>query len=131
MPEPVLLLLCEFVIRFEYGEAPFGIEADEPLLPFAHLLAPPAHHSIVIHAECAVGDDQMLVYADDLAKAFTLGTSACGGVEGEHVVGGFLKGDAVSLEADAEGVQLPLGHKAKHHLTTSLIESRFSRVRQA
>ena len=131
MPEPVLLLLCEFVIRFEYGEAPFGIEADEPLFPFAHLLAPPAHHSIVIHAECAVGDDQMLIYADDLAKAFTLGTSACGGVEGEHVVGGFLKGDAVCLEAYAEGVQFPVGHEAKHHLTATFIESRLGRVRQA
>ena len=48
MPEPVLLLLGEVHIWFEYWEVIFGCMTAEPLFPFAHLITMPAHYTTVI-----------------------------------------------------------------------------------
>ena len=131
MPEPVLLLLGEFVIRLEDGESPFGIESDKPVLPFAHLFSSPAHHGTLIHTQGGVGYDQMFVYAYDFAKSFAIGAGTCGRVEGEHIVTGLLKGDTVGLKPGAECMCLVLWHKAQHHLSSSFVEGCLHRICQS
>ena len=104
MPKPILFLLCQLEIGFEDGEASLGIATDEPVFPLAHLLAPPTNDGSVIYAHCRVWDDDLLIDADDLAKALTLRARTNGRVEGKELVGGFLEGDAVGLKAGAEGI---------------------------
>ena len=78
VPQPVFLLLGQVVIRFEDREVVVGRMTDEPVLPFAHLLAVPANHATIIDRQTCVGDDQMLVDTHHLAKALALRTGTCG-----------------------------------------------------
>ena len=130
VPEPVLLLTAQLEVGLVDGEAPFGIEADEPLLPFAHLLAAPAHHRPLVDRQRRVGDDQVFIDADDASESLALGAGSGRGVEGEQFVGGFLKGDAVGLEPHAERVQDAGRVEAEHHLAAPLVEGRFCGVHQ-
>ena len=131
VPEPVLLGLSELIVRLVDGEAAIGVEADEPVLPLAQLLAAPAHHGAVADAARSVGHHKAFVDADDAAVALTLGAGAQRGVEGEELVGGFLKSDAVGLEARGEGVGDARRHDAHHHLAAALVERRLYRVGEA
>ena len=105
VPEPVLLLAAELEVGFVDGKSTFGIEADEPFFPFAHLLAAPAHDRALIDRQCRVRHHQVLVDAYDAPKALALRAGPGWGVEGKEFVGRFLEGDAVGLESHAEGMQ--------------------------
>ena len=105
VPQPVFLSLGEVHVGFEDGEIIVGGMTDEPLLPLFHLIPVPADDTAVIDGERGVGDDQFLVDTDDASEALTLGTGACGRVEGEHLVVGLLEGDAVGLETHGEIVE--------------------------
>ena len=72
--------------------------SDEVVFPLAHLLAPPAHHRIVVDREGLVGHHQIFVDTDYPPEAFALGTSPHRVVEVEHQVARFVEGDAVGLE---------------------------------
>ena len=73
--------------------------------PFAHFLSAPAHYGAVVYGEGAVGDNKMLVDANDTSEAFAFRTCPDGGVEREHLVVGLFKRDAVRLEFGAETVE--------------------------
>ena len=105
VPQPVLLLLRQVHVRLKYGEVVVGRMPAEPLLPFAHLLAVPAHHAAVVHAQRGIGNHQLFVDAHDLAETLTLRTGTCWRVEREHLVRWFLEGHAVGLELHREVVE--------------------------
>ena len=77
VPQHVFFLLREFQIRLENREIVLGSPAAELVFPHAHLVAMPALHASVIDAERGVGNDQPLVDADDIAKAFAFGACTC------------------------------------------------------
>ena len=105
LPQHAALLVGQLVVGGKDGEARLFGAADDHVAPFAHLLAPPAHHGSVVDGQGAVGHHQMLVDADDAAEAFAFGASAHGRVEREHLVVGLLEADAVGLELGAEAVE--------------------------
>ena len=108
VPEEVFLFLGEFIVGGVDGEADVGGVAYEVALPLLHLVAVPADDGIVVNGARAVGDHQFLVDAHDVAVALAGRAGAIGIVEGEEVGVGFLEGDAVGLEAVAEGLGLPV-----------------------
>ncbi len=63
VPEPVLLLLCQFIVRFEDREVESALlyTADELILPHAHLLSSPTYHATVVETHGRVGDDELFV----------------------------------------------------------------------
>ena len=63
MPEPVFLLLGEFVVRLEDREVVWLCTSDEFLEPHAHLLSTPAYHASIVEAHGSVRDDELLVDA--------------------------------------------------------------------
>ena len=79
---------------------------QELLQPFAHLVASPAHHGSFIYGQRPIGDDQLLVDADNPSETLACGACPDGGVEREHLVGRLLEGDAVGLELGAEREEL-------------------------
>ena len=99
VPEPVFLLARQVHVGLEDGKVVLSRMPAEPLLPLLHLLTVPAHHAPVVHAEGGIGNYQSLVDADHTAKALTLRTGTCRGVEGEEDIRRLLEGDAVGLEA--------------------------------
>ena len=105
VPQPVFLTLGEVHIGFEDGKIIVSSVADEPLLPLLHLLPVPADDTAVIDGEGGVGDDQLLVDADDTPEALTLWTGSCGGVKGEHLVVGLLERHPVGFETHREVVE--------------------------
>ena len=102
VPEHVLLVLRQFVVGFEDGEVVFGCPAAELILPHAHLVAVPTLHAAVVDAQRGVGNDELLVDADNLAEAFTLWAGAQRRVEREHLVAGFFERDTIGFEACRE-----------------------------
>lgn len=128
MPQHVLLLLRQVVVRFEDREVILRGTPAELLFPHAHLLTMPAYHTAVVYRQGAVGNHQMLVDTDDLAKALALRTGTHGGVEGEKVVGRLLELHAIRLEAHGEIIGDHRGQEHQPALSVALIESRLGRV---
>ena len=131
VPEPVLLLLCQFEVGLEDREVVRLRAADELLEPHTHLLSPPAHHATVVETHGLVGDDEFLVDADDAAEALAGGTGAQGRVEGEHIVGRFLEGDAVCFEAGGEIVGDVARQEEQTAGTVALVEGGLGGVSQS
>ena len=90
-----------------YREVELRGVGHQLVLPPAHRLAAPAGHGILVDALALVGDDQVLVDADDLAVALAAGAGSQRVVEAEEVLGGGLELDAVGFEA--RGVLLHTG----------------------
>ena len=126
------MLLAQFVVRGEDREIVYLGTTYEVAFPLAQFLAMPACHTPVIDAEGGVGDDEILVDADDAAVALACGTDAHGRVEREEVVGRFLEGHSVSLHERRErNVLVGFADKEEVALAVALIESRLGRVEQA
>ena len=102
VPQHVLLRSCQVEVRLEYGEFVGCCPAAEFGLPCSQLLAVPALHASVVHAQRRIGHNQLLVDAYHLAESLTLGTGSCGRIECEHAVGRLLKRDAVLLKRGGE-----------------------------
>ena len=71
MPQDILFLLRQLVIRLEDGETVAFSPSDKLRLPLAEFLAAPTLHTTLIHALAAVRDDQVRVYALHTAPPFT------------------------------------------------------------
>ena len=106
MPQVVLLLLRQFIIRSKDREVVGRCFVQEFVQPFAHLFATPTNHCSVINRQGPVGNHQLFVYADNLSEAFTGRTGSDRGVERKHLVGGFFESDAISFESGAERKEL-------------------------
>ena len=98
MPECIALLLSKFAIWRGDREVEFVGHANQVLLPLAHLFAAPAGHAIVVDRERLVGDDQVLVDADDAAEAFAARAGAKRAVEREELFARLFERHAVGLE---------------------------------
>ena len=134
LPEHPSLLLGEVDVGGKDGEPRLFRSANHHLTPFAHHLASPADHGSIIDREGAVGHHQMLVNADNPSKALAGGAGSQGGVEGEHLVVGFLKGDAVGLELRAEAVEAGgaiATVEAEHAGSVALVHRCLGRVSQS
>ena len=107
-PDLVPDFLGEFAPGFEDGDAVAPGDFDEVVLEPAHLVAAPGRDRPVVDALGLVGDDQVLADADDLAQAAADGTGPERGIEAEEVFVGLAEGDAVQLEAVAEGAHFPV-----------------------
>ena len=81
VPKLVFLFLREVVVRLEDREVVLCGPAAELFFPHAHLLAVPADHAAVVDRQRGIGDDQMFVDADNLAKALTFRARSYGRVE--------------------------------------------------
>ena len=103
VPEDVALLVCEVAVGRVDGEVQLGSLTDEVGLPFLHLVAFPAHHSVAVDREALVGHHHVLVDAYHRAVAPAGGAGSVGVVEAEEVGVGLLEGDAVGLEPVGEG----------------------------
>ena len=88
----------------------------------------PALHAAVIDGEGGVGDDQLLVDADDASEPFARGTGPEGGIEREHIVVRLFKTDAVGLKSGREVVGDPGGENHQLHIAVALIEGGFAGV---
>ena len=108
-----------------------SIEADEPGLPFAHLITSPALHTALVDGKGRVGDDQFLVYTHNLAKTLALGACTDGRVESKELVGGFLKDDTICLEFGIKGVHDAGRVETKHHFSATLVEGCLHTVSQS
>ena len=98
VPKNILFLLGQLFIGAVNGETlPLGI-ADEILFPFAHLLAPPHGHGIVVDRERCIGNHQVLAHSHH--RTYALAGLACPVriIETEEVDAGFYKTHAVGLE---------------------------------
>src|SRR5574344_2629184 len=104
MPEQVLLLFREIVVGFKDRKVVGGTLAYEFVLPLTHLLSTPTEDGTIIDAKRSVGDDEFLINAYNAPEAFALRASPNGRIEGEHIVGRLLEGDAIFLETRGEGV---------------------------
>ena len=131
MPEPVLLLLGEVHVRFEDREVVLGGMPTEPLFPLTHLFTVPAYHTSVVDRKRGVRDHESFIDADDFTETLTLRTGPCGRVEGEHLVGGFLEGHAIRLEAGGEIVGDIRGLEHQAALAMTLEESGFGGIHEA
>ena len=139
MPEDVLLLLRQIVVRSKNREVVFCYTTDELLFPFTHFLSSPAHHGSVIDAQFLIRDDQMLVDAHDFAESLTFGTSASRRIEREELVGWFLETHAVRLELHGKLMHLGLLqfeytrriHEFQHTGFVALVERRASGIHQS
>ena len=86
VPQPVFLLARQVHVRLKDGEVVDGGMTHEPLLPLLHLLTVPAYDAAVIYRERRIGDDKLLVDADDASESLTLRTGTHGRIEGEKLV---------------------------------------------
>ena len=107
---------------------------QELLQPLAHLLASPANHSSFVHGQGTVRDDQLFVDTDNLAESLASRTSPDRRVERKHLVGRFLKGDAVGfkLGAEREKLRTSVGRvEAEHARPVAFVHGGFGRVGQS
>ena len=100
VPEQVAFGLREVGIRAVDREV--RVMSYEIMLPFAHFLAAPAHHGVVVDRSGWVGHHKALVYAHHFAEALASGACSHGIVEVEHHVRRFGKGHAVGFKPGAE-----------------------------
>ena len=91
-------------------------------LPENHLILVFAerHDASLVYAETVVGDNLLEVYLVHLAQSLAVGAGTLGRVEGEHVGGGILVGDA------RDGVHQSLGEV--FHLLASFLDDRHHAV---
>ncbi len=139
MPQHVLLLLRQVIVRLENGETHsigitvffFCCATAELVFPHAHLLAVPRLHTTVVDGQRGIGNNQVLVDADDHAETLTLRTGADGRIKGEELVGGLFERHAVGLEALGEviGNARRVNHQAQ--LAMALVESGLCGVDEA
>ena len=133
-PQHPALLVGQFIIGSEDGEAGFLGSVYHHIPPFAHLFAPPAYNGSIIDGQGAVGYHEMLVDADDFPESLAYGACTDGRVEGEHLVVRFFEGDAVCLELGAETIEAgtPVGLvETQQAGTVSFIHGCFGRVGEA
>ena len=133
-PQHPALLVGQFVIGSEYGEAGFLGSVYHHIPPFAHLLAPPAYYSAVVDGQGTVGYHEMLVDADDPSESLAHGACADGRVEGEHLVVRFFEDDAVCFEFGAETIEAGTSVgpvEAQQAGAVSLVHGCFGRVGEA
>ena len=130
VPEPVFLLLRQFVVRLEDREFVRFRPADEFLEPHAHLLATPAHHATVVEAERSVRNHEFLVDADDASEALAGRAGAQRRIEGKHIVGRFLKLHAVGFKSGGEVVADVAWREDESAGAVALIEGGFGRVEE-
>ena len=128
VPEPVFLLPREVHVGLENGEVVAGCPAAEFILPLFHLIAVPTLHTAFIDGKHGVGDDKFLVDADDASEPFTGGAGPQWRVEGEHIVAGLLKADAVGFETGGEVVGNIAGKEHQATLAVAFIESRLGGI---
>ena len=76
VPEIILLLLSQFIVRSEDREVMCRSFPQEFGKPFAHFLSPPADNGSVVDTQGAVGDDEMFIDADDFSEAFAGGAGS-------------------------------------------------------
>ena len=131
VPEPVFLLLRQFVVGLEDREFVRFRPADEFLEPHAHLLATPAHHATVVEAQRSVRNHEFLVDADDASEALAGRAGAQRRIEGKHIVGRFLKLHAVGFESGGEVVADVAWREDESAGTVALVEGGFGRVEES
>lgn len=131
MPQPVFLCFGKFVVGLEDGEVDGGGTPAKLIVPNLQLLAMPALYAAFVDTERGVGNDKTLVDSYHIAKALAGGACAGGTVEGEHVLVGFLKANAVGLERRGEVVGDLGRQKDEPHFPVPLIEGGLRRVIQA
>ena len=119
VPEDIFLLLRELAVGGVYGKSDLGRLLYQEGAPLLHLLSPPAYYGVVVDGERRVGDDYVLVDADDAAVTLTGGTGPVGVVEAEEVGVGLFEGDAVGFETVGEA---SFGRVAAHHAFSSALE---------
>ena len=131
VPQLVLLVLSQVIVRFEDGEIILGSSSAELVFPHLHLLAVPANHTAVVNRQCGVGDDQVFVDADNLAEALTFRTSSYGRIEREEIVRRFLKRHAVSFETHGEIIDDARRMHHQSQFAVAFVEGRLGRVYQS
>ena len=131
MPEPVFLLLGEFVVRLEDREVVWLRTSDEFLEPHAHLLSTPAYHASIVEAHGSIRDDELLVDAYHASESLAGRAGTQWGIEGKHVVGWFLEGDAVGFEPGREIIADIAWQEEETAGTVALIESSLGRIDEA
>ena len=99
VPQPSSVLLGEFSVGGEDREIVYRRTTYEVLLPLTQFLAPPTRYATVIDTQRGVGDDQIGVDVDKIAKALAGGAGAHGRIEGEEFGRGLLKLHAVGLQS--------------------------------
>ena len=128
VPKPILLFLRKVEVGFKDGEAAPTETIAELRLPFSHFLSAPAHHGAIVDTFRGIRDDQRFVNAHYPAKTFASGTCTGGGIEREHLVGGFFKTQAIGLKGGGEAVQDFGGIKTQEALSVALVEGGLNRV---
>ena len=131
VPEPVFLLLRQFVVRLEDREVVRFRPADEFLEPHAHLLATPAHHATVVEAQRSVRNHEFFVDADDASETLAGRAGAQRRIEGKHIVGRFLKLHAVSFESGREVIADVAWREDESAGAVALVEGGFGRVEES
>ena len=77
---------------------------DEPLFPFAHLVAVPAAYRVLIDRLRLIGHHKILAHAEHTAESLACGTGSVGIVEVEHQVARLAEFNAVGHEPLGEPV---------------------------
>src|SRR4051794_8646690 len=80
--------------------------ADECLLPFAHLLSPPARNGAFINAQPLIGDHEVIIYPQRLPEAFTGRTCTVGIVERKKVWRRLIEQHAIGLKVVIKSMYL-------------------------
>ena len=130
VPQLVFLLLCELVVRLEYGEVALCGTAAELVLPYPHLIAVPAHHAAVVYTERRVGYDQFLVDAYHLAETLAFGACPDRRVEREHVVRRFFESHPVGFKLCREVVAYHRWQEHEPATAVAFVECCLGRVYQ-
>ena len=113
-PQQALLFGRQFVVGRVDREVELAGVFHQLLFPQAHGLAAPAGDGAFVDRLALVGDDQILVDADDFAVALAAGTGTQRVVEAEQVFGGLFEGDSVGLEARRKLLGSLVGQDAAH-----------------
>ena len=101
-PQQAFLLGRQLVERRMDRKVEFRGVLHELLFPFAHRLAAPAGHGVLVDGLALVRDHEVLVDADHLAVPLAPGAGPQRIVEAEQVFRGVFELDAVGLEARGE-----------------------------
>ena len=119
VPEDVLLLVAQLVVGLVYRKVNHRRMAYKLALDVLHFVAVPADDGVVVYRTALVGHHEVLVDAYHAAVPLACGAGTIGVVEGEEIGVGLLEGDAVGLEAVAEG---GLGTVGRHHALAATFE---------
>ena len=97
-PHKQFLLGCEVVVWLVNREVEQVSIIYKLLLPLLHRSTAPARNGIFVYGFALVGNNQILVNADNFTVAFAYGAGSERIVEAEQMLGGLLEFDAVGLE---------------------------------